>query len=258
MSDCEKEMVKFITHCDLPSFCFFSSLSVILICVVFHMLSSSFVADEGILLAIDSSTVPQTPDDASFELVPSPVSLKEQKETMKISLHGIFHILTSGNITQLAYSWRVSNNIFNADWAPLDVRPLRAISDELFFYLECLKDVHNLGPTALFQQEVEQRLVDLHGQVENKRQELDIPITAQSETLAALETLRGGIERTRSMLAGLEQRYRFQQWKFEEQSSRMQACGYSVTITENELKDFEAMLKECLGANCQQLSHPRT
>ncbi|KAJ8618011.1 hypothetical protein MRB53_014197 [Persea americana] len=49
--------------------------------------------------AADSPVVPQTPDDASFKLVPSSVLLKEQKETTKIMLHRISHNLTIGNIT---------------------------------------------------------------------------------------------------------------------------------------------------------------
>ncbi|KAJ8649440.1 hypothetical protein MRB53_002463 [Persea americana] len=66
-----------------------------------------------------------------------------------------------------------------------------------------------------------QRLTNLRAQIEIRRQELDIPITAQDETLVALTTLRGSIERTRSMLADLERQYEFQQRKFEEQSLRM-------------------------------------
>ncbi|KAJ8630267.1 hypothetical protein MRB53_023590 [Persea americana] len=54
------------------------------------------------------------------------------------------------------------------------------------------------------------------------------------------------------MLVDLERQYEFQQQKFEEQSSRMHACQYSLTIIENELRDFEAMLKECLGVDWQQ------
>ncbi|KAJ8632688.1 hypothetical protein MRB53_026024 [Persea americana] len=136
--------------------------------------------------------------------------------------------------------------------APLDIRPLKAIFDELFAYLKSLRDLHSLGPTALFQQEVGQRLTSLRAQVEIRCQELNVPATAQDGTLTALSTLRGSIERTRSMLADLERQYDFQQQKFEEQSSRMQACQYSLSITENELRDFEAMLNEYLGADWQQ------
>ncbi|KAJ8633444.1 hypothetical protein MRB53_026780 [Persea americana] len=167
-------------------------------------------------------------------------------------LHGITHTLTGGNITQLAYYQLSANNIFNMNWAPLDIRPLKAIFNELFAHLESLRDLHSLGPIALFQQEGGQRLTSLRAQVEIRCQELDIPLTAQDETLAALSTLRGSIERTRSMLANLEQQQEFQQQKFEEQSSRMWAYQYSLSITENELRDFEAMLNEYLGAGWQQ------
>lgn len=71
---------------------------------------------------------------------------------------------------------------------------------------------------------MEQRLVDLRAQVKIRRQELDILVIAQDETLTALTTLRGSIERTRSMLADLEWQYVFQQQKFDEQLLRMQAC----------------------------------
>ena len=231
--------------------------------LLFCMFSFSLVVGEGtssaapILIVgsahnVSSPAVPQTPDDVSFEFAPSPALLKEQKETVKIMLHGITHTLTSGNLLQLAYCRRAADNIFNMNWAPLDISPLRAIFDELFAYLESLKDLHNLGPAALFQQEVGQRLINLRAQVEIKRKELDIPIIAQDETLAALSTLRVSIERTRLMLADLEQRYEVQQLKFEERSSRIQACQYSFSITQNELKDFEAMLNECLGADWHQ------
>ncbi|KAJ8644439.1 hypothetical protein MRB53_006187 [Persea americana] len=56
-----------------------------------------------------------TPDDASFELVRSLVLLKELKQTVRILLHKIFHILTSGNIAQLAYFCHAANNIFSMD-----------------------------------------------------------------------------------------------------------------------------------------------
>ena len=167
-------------------------------------------------------------------------------------LHWMTHTLTSGNLSQLTYCRWATNNIFCMNWAPLDIRPLTTIFDEIFAYLETLKNLHNLGPDALFQQEMGQRLTNLRAQIEIRRQELDIPITAQDETLVALTTLRGSIERTRSMLADLERQYEFQQRKFEEQSLRMQACRYSFMIIENELRDFQAMLNECLGADWQQ------
>ncbi|KAJ8616858.1 hypothetical protein MRB53_036230 [Persea americana] len=147
---------------------------------------------EGTSFVVDSFTFLQTPDDASFELVPSPFLLKEQKETVRIVLHKIFHTLISGNITQLAYCRHATNNIFSMDWAPL--------------------------------YDMEQRLVDLRAQVKIRRQELDILVIAQDETLTALTTLRGSIERTRSMLADLEWQYVFQQQKLDEQLLRMQAC----------------------------------
>ncbi|KAJ8644161.1 hypothetical protein MRB53_005909 [Persea americana] len=125
-----------------------------------------------------NSSVHRISDDASFELALSPALLKEHKETVKIMLHEITHTLTSGNITQLAHCRRAANNIFSMNWAQLDIRPLKTIFDELFTYLESLRDLYSLGPTALFRQE--------------------------DETLAALSTLRGSIERTRSMLADLE------------------------------------------------------
>ncbi|KAJ8621763.1 hypothetical protein MRB53_030292 [Persea americana] len=162
--------------------------------------SATPVAIEGSAYNVDSPIVPQTPDDASFKFAPSLCLLKEQKETVKIMLHGITQTLTSGNLSQLAYCQRAANNIFCMNWAPLNIRSLRAIFDELFAYLESLKDLHNLGPAALFRQEVRQRLTNLRAQVEIRRQELDIFITTQDETLAALTTLRGSIERTRSML----------------------------------------------------------
>ena len=85
---------------------------------------------------------------------------------MRIMLRGTTHTLTSGNISQLAYYRRAANNIFCMNWAPLDIRPLRAIFDELFAYLESLKDLHNLGPAALFRQELGQRLTNLRAHVE--------------------------------------------------------------------------------------------
>ncbi|KAJ8621779.1 hypothetical protein MRB53_030308 [Persea americana] len=139
-------------------------------------------------------------------------------------LHGITHTLTSGNITKLANCRRAANNILNMNWAPLDVRPLKAIFDERFPYLECLRDHHSLGPTALFQKKVGERLTCLWAQVEIRCQELNVLVTAPDETLAALSTLRGSIERTHSMIADLERQYEFQQQKFKEQSLKMQAC----------------------------------
>ena len=84
------------------------------------------------------------------------------------------------------------------NWTPLDIRPLKVIFDELFAYLESLRDLHSLGPTALFRQVVRQRLTSLWAQVEIRLQEMDIPMTAQDETLAALSMLRGSIEGTHS------------------------------------------------------------
>lgn len=133
MGDCETEMGESITHSNLPSFsslffCFwfiFSHSDIYIFCMLFF----SSAVGKGTSLAVDSSIMPQTPDDASFELVPSPFLLKEQKETVRIVLHKIFHTLISGNITQLAYCRHATNNIFSMDWAPLYVRPLRAIFD---------------------------------------------------------------------------------------------------------------------------------
>lgn len=85
-----------------------------------------------------------------------------------------------------------------------------------------------------------------------RRRELDVPVTTRDETLTALSMLRGSIERTHLMLVDLERQYVFQQQKFEEQSSRIQACQYNLLITENELREFEAMLEECLGADWRQ------
>ena len=93
-------------------------------------------------------------------------------------LHGITHTLTNGNLNQLSNYGRVANNIFGMNWEQLDIRPLRAIFDELFVYLESLKDLSSLSPIGLFQQEVGQRLTSLRGQLAVRRQELDVPVTA--------------------------------------------------------------------------------
>ncbi|KAJ8644417.1 hypothetical protein MRB53_006165 [Persea americana] len=96
------------------------------------------------------------------------------------------------------------------NWAPLDIRPLRAIFYELFAYLESLKDLRGLSPDALFEQEVGQRLTSLRAQLEVRRRELDVPMTAQDETLTTLSTLRGSIDRTCATLDDLELQYDFQ------------------------------------------------
>ncbi|KAJ8632668.1 hypothetical protein MRB53_026004 [Persea americana] len=140
----------------------------------------------------------ETPDDAAFELVPSPALLKEQKDTVKIMLHGITHTLTNGNLNQLSNYGRVANNIFGMNWEQLDIRPLRAIFDERFAYLESLKDLSGLSPIGLFQQEVGQRLTSLRGQLAVRRQELDVLVTAQNETLTVLLMLQGSIDKTHS------------------------------------------------------------
>lgn len=70
-------------------------------------------------------------------------------------------------------------------------------------------ELRGLSPTALFEQEVEERLVSLQTQLKARRKELDVPVTAQGETLAALAVLRGNIDRTRLILADLEQQYAF-------------------------------------------------
>lgn len=85
--------------------------------------SSTPIAIGGSAHNADSPAIPQTPDDASFELAPSPALLKEQKETVKIILHEITHTLTGGNFTQLAYCRHAANNIFNMNWAPVDISP---------------------------------------------------------------------------------------------------------------------------------------
>lgn len=77
---------------------------------------------------VDPPVVPQTPDNASFELVPSLAFFKEQKETVKMLLHGIIHTLTSGNLLRLAYYRRTANYVFSRDWVPLDITPLRQSS----------------------------------------------------------------------------------------------------------------------------------
>ncbi|KAJ8649032.1 hypothetical protein MRB53_002055 [Persea americana] len=123
---------------------------------------------EGSTHDVDSIAVPQTPDDASFDLAPFPALLKVQ-DTVKIMLLGIIQAVTND----------VRNWIF-------------------------------------------------------------------------LSMLRGSIDRTHSMLADLERQNEFQQQKFKEQSSRMQPCRYRLSITKNELRDFAAMLDECLGADWQQ------
>lgn len=116
---------------------------------------------EGSTCAIDSSFVPQAPDDASFDLAPSPTSLKEQRDCIKMMLLGITYTVTSGDLTQLFNCRRARNDVFSMNWAPLDTKPLRVTFDEIFAYLESLKDLHDLNPIALFEQEVEQRLTDL-------------------------------------------------------------------------------------------------
>ena len=57
------------------------------------------IAIEGSAPNADSPIILRTPDDASFELAPSPTLLKEQNESVKIMLHGITHILTNGNLS---------------------------------------------------------------------------------------------------------------------------------------------------------------
>ncbi|KAJ8633499.1 hypothetical protein MRB53_026835 [Persea americana] len=64
--------------------------------------------------------------------------------------------------------------------------------------------------------------------------------------------IEGSMERTHLMLADLEWQYEFQQQKFKEQSLLMQACQYSLSIIKNDLRDFEVMLDEFLGADWQQ------
>ncbi|KAJ8622161.1 hypothetical protein MRB53_030690 [Persea americana] len=71
--------------------------------------------------------------------------------------------------------------------------------------------------------------------------QLPLESTSQFEAEGYPRALIG----THSMLPDLERQYEFQQQKFEDQSSRMQACQYSFLITEKELRDFEAMLDEC-------------
>ena len=139
----------------------------------FHFLFFFYTVDEGASSAIpiiiegsthdvDSIAVPQTPDDASFDLAPFPALLKVQ-DTVKIMLLGIIQAVTNGSFTKLASCRRAMNR------APLDIRPLRAIFDKLFAYLESLKDLHTLGPTALFQQEEGRKLTSLQAQVNIRR-----------------------------------------------------------------------------------------
>lgn len=97
------------------------------------------------------------------------------------------------------------DNVFSLNWAPLDVRPLRATFDKLFVYLENLKDSLNRNPTILFEQEVEERLNSLQAKLEFGRRELDAPVVAQSEVLAALDKLHDNIERTQLILVNLKQ-----------------------------------------------------
>ncbi|KAJ8627304.1 hypothetical protein MRB53_020611 [Persea americana] len=84
--------------------------------------------DTSIIACTSSATlktIEGSAHDASFELVPSPALLKEQKDTMKIMLLGITQTLTSGKFTQLTNCRRAANNIFGMNRAPLDIRPLR-------------------------------------------------------------------------------------------------------------------------------------
>lgn len=196
--------------------------------------------------------IPETPDNASFELTPSPVLLKQQKSCIRMMLTGVTRTIIACKLDQLFNCRLVVDNIFSMNWAPLNIRPLKMAFDELFVYLENLKEFHSQNPTTLFEQEVEERLVRLRAQLESQRQELDAPIVAQNETLASLDKLRDIIEKTRLVLVDLEQQYIFQQQRLGEQSSRLEACQYSFSIIEKELKEFEAMLNEWLGADWQQ------
>lgn len=167
-------------------------------------------------------------------------------------LTGVTQTITACKLNQLFNCRLVVDNIFNMNWAPLNIRPLKIAFDELFFYLENLKEFRSHDPNTLFEQEVEERLVSLRAQLESQRQELDAPIVAQNVTLASLDKLRDIIEKTRLVLVDLEQQYILQQQRLEEQSSRLEACQYSCSIIENELKQFEAMLNEWFGADWQQ------
>ncbi|KAJ8631802.1 hypothetical protein MRB53_025125 [Persea americana] len=145
--------------------------------LVFRMSKYTFVyiAGEGTSFAtsmameeniyeVDLSVVLQTPDDASFELAPLPVFLREQKDCIKMMLIGITQTLTNGRLDQLSNCRLVARNIFGMDWAPLDIRPLRTAVDGLFIYLENPLELCSLSPTALFEQ-VEKRLATLQTQL---------------------------------------------------------------------------------------------
>lgn len=145
--------------------------------LVFRMSKYTFVyiAGEGTSFAtsmameeniyeVDLSVVLQTPDDASFELAPLPVFLREQKDCIKMMLIGINQTLTNGRLDQLSNCRHVARNIFGMDWAPLDIRPLRTAVDGLFIYLENPLELCSLSPTALFEQ-VEKRLATLQTQL---------------------------------------------------------------------------------------------
>lgn len=71
----------------------------------------------------------------------------------------------------------------------MDIRPLRTAFDEPFVYLGSLQEFRGLSPTALFEQEVEERLANLQTQLEARHQELNVPVTAQDETLVAMAVL---------------------------------------------------------------------
>lgn len=77
--------------------------------------SATSMATEENIDEVDLSVVPRTPDDASFDLAPSSVFLRQQKECIKMMLIGIAQTLTNGILDQLSNCRHVARNIFGMD-----------------------------------------------------------------------------------------------------------------------------------------------
>lgn len=104
-------------------------------------------------------TVPETLDDSSFEIILSSALLQQHKDNLKMMLFGVIHTISNlSKMDQIANCCFVVDGVFSLNWAPLDVRPLKAAFDEFFMYFGTAMHLHNQNPAIYLEQEVDARL----------------------------------------------------------------------------------------------------
>lgn len=126
------------------------------------------------------------------------------------------------------------------------------MNGELFTFLEDGRDSVIQNPTALFHQEVLDRMALMKQELEDGRGERDEPVAVQSKITAIMQSLRGRIKKTELVLHNMEREYAQHKVILNATATRLEVIQARITGSERRLKDFETTLDGILGAGWEE------